>query len=49
MIREFIERLGTYTAYWVRALAIESYKLYLEMKPEAQDKKQIEAYIQLMQ
>lgn len=31
------------------ALAIESYKLYLEMKPEAQDKKQIEAYIQLMQ
>lgn len=31
------------------ALAIESYKLYLEMKPEAVDKKQIESYIQLMQ
>jgi tetratricopeptide (TPR) repeat protein len=31
------------------ALAIESYKLYLDMKPEALDKKQIESYIQLMQ
>lgn len=30
-------------------LAIESYKLYLEMNPEAPDKGQIEAYIQLMQ
>lgn len=30
-------------------LAIESYKLYLEMNPEAPDRKQIEAYIKLMQ
>lgn len=30
-------------------LAIEAYKLYLEMNPEAPDKKQIEAYIQLME
>ncbi len=30
-------------------LAIESYKLYLEMDPEAQDKKKVEDYIQLMQ
>jgi tetratricopeptide (TPR) repeat protein len=30
-------------------LAIESYKLYLEMNPEASDKNQIEAYIKLMQ
>ncbi len=31
------------------SLAIESYKLYLEMDPEAPDKKQIDSYIQLMQ
>lgn len=31
------------------ALAMESYKMYLEMNPDATDKKQIEAYIQLMQ
>jgi tetratricopeptide (TPR) repeat protein len=31
------------------ALAIEAYKMYLEMNPEAQDKNQIEAYIKLMQ
>jgi tetratricopeptide (TPR) repeat protein len=31
------------------ALAVESYKLYLEMKPEAADKNQIESYINLMQ
>ena len=30
------------------ALAVESYKLYLEMKPEASDKRQIESYINLM-
>lgn len=30
-------------------LAIEAYKLYLEMNPEASDKNQIESYIQLMQ
>lgn len=30
-------------------LAIEAYKLYLDMEPEARDKPQIEAYIQLMQ
>jgi tetratricopeptide (TPR) repeat protein len=30
-------------------LAIEAYKLYLEMNPEAADRKQIDAYIQLMQ
>lgn len=30
-------------------LAIESYKMYLEMNPEASDKKKIEDYIQLMQ
>lgn len=30
-------------------LAIESYKLYLDMEPEARDKPQIEAYIKLMQ
>jgi tetratricopeptide (TPR) repeat protein len=31
------------------ALAVESYKLYLEMNPEASDKNQIESYINLMQ
>ena len=31
------------------ALAVESYKLYLEMNPEASDKTQIESYINLMQ
>lgn len=31
------------------ALAIEAYKMYLEMDPESQYKKQIEAYIKLMQ
>jgi tetratricopeptide (TPR) repeat protein len=31
------------------ALAVESYKLYLEMNPEASDKSQIESYINLMQ
>ena len=31
------------------ALAVESYKLYLEMSPEAPDKNQIESYINLMQ
>jgi tetratricopeptide (TPR) repeat protein len=31
------------------ALAVESYKLYLEMKPESSDKRQIESYINLMQ
>ena len=31
------------------ALAVESYKLYLEMNPEAPDKNQIESYINLMQ
>ncbi len=31
------------------ALAIESYKMYLEMDPEAADKGKIEAYIKLMQ
>ncbi len=31
------------------ALAVESYKLYLEMNPEASDKAQIESYINLMQ
>lgn len=31
------------------ALAIEAYKLYLEMNPEARDKTQIESYIRLMQ
>jgi tetratricopeptide (TPR) repeat protein len=31
------------------SLAIESYKLYLEMNPEASDKGQIQAYINLMQ
>lgn len=31
------------------SLAIESYKLYLEMDPEASDKAQIEKYINLMQ
>jgi tetratricopeptide (TPR) repeat protein len=30
-------------------LAVESYKLYLEMNPEASDKAQIESYINLMQ
>ncbi|WPU65424.1 tetratricopeptide repeat protein [Peredibacter starrii] len=30
-------------------LAIESYKLYLDMEPEAREKANIEAYIQLMQ
>lgn len=30
-------------------LAMESYKLYLDMYPEAPDKKQIEAYIKIMQ
>jgi len=30
-------------------LAVESYKLYLEMKPEATDKGQIESYINLME
>jgi tetratricopeptide (TPR) repeat protein len=30
-------------------LAIEAYKMYLEMEPEAADKPQIESYIQLMQ
>lgn len=30
------------------ALAVESYKLYLEMSPEAADKNQIESYINLM-
>ena len=30
-------------------LAVESYKLYLEMNPEASDKSNIEAYINLMQ
>ncbi len=30
-------------------LAVESYKMYLEMNPEAPDKKQIESYINLMQ
>ena len=30
-------------------LAIESYKMYLEMNPDASDKNQIEAYIKLMQ
>ncbi len=30
-------------------LAMESYKLYLDMNPEAPDKKQIEAYIKIMQ
>lgn len=30
-------------------LALESYKVYLEMEPEASDKKQIDSYIQLMQ
>ena len=30
-------------------LAIEAYKMYLEMEPEAADKKQIDSYIQLMQ
>jgi tetratricopeptide (TPR) repeat protein len=31
------------------ALAVQSYKLYLEMAPEASDKAQIESYINLMQ
>lgn len=31
------------------ALAVESYKMYLEMAPEASDKAQIESYINLMQ
>ena len=31
------------------ALAVESYKLYLEMNPEAADKNQIQSYINLMQ
>lgn len=31
------------------ALAVEAYKLYLEMNPEASDKAQIESYINLMQ
>ena len=31
------------------ALAVESYKLYLEMNPEAPDKPQVESYINLMQ
>jgi tetratricopeptide (TPR) repeat protein len=31
------------------ALAIESYKLYLDMDPESPDKRQIQAYIQLME
>jgi tetratricopeptide (TPR) repeat protein len=31
------------------ALAIESYKLYLDMNPEASDKNQIQAYMNLMQ
>jgi tetratricopeptide (TPR) repeat protein len=31
------------------ALAVESYKLYLEMAPEASDKAQIQSYIKLMQ
>lgn len=31
------------------ALAIEAYKLYLDMNPEARDKNQIESYIRLMQ
>lgn len=31
------------------ALAVESYKLYLEMNPEAPDKSQIQSYINLMQ
>lgn len=30
-------------------LAMEAYKLYLDMNPEAPDKKQIEAYIKIMQ
>ena len=31
------------------ALAVESYKLYLDMSPEASDKGQVESYINLMQ
>ena len=31
------------------ALAVESYKMYLEMNPEASDKNQIQSYINLMQ
>ena len=31
------------------ALAVESYKLYLEMNPEAPDRSQIQSYINLMQ
>jgi tetratricopeptide (TPR) repeat protein len=31
------------------ALAVESYKLYLEMSPEAADRNQVEPYINLMQ
>lgn len=31
------------------ALAMESYKMYLDMNPDAQDKAQIEAYINMMQ
>lgn len=31
------------------ALAVESYKLYLEMNPEASDKNQVQSYINLMQ
>lgn len=31
------------------ALAVESYKMYLEMSPEASDKAQIQSYINLMQ
>jgi tetratricopeptide (TPR) repeat protein len=31
------------------ALAVESYKLYLDMNPEAADKNQIQSYINLMQ
>jgi tetratricopeptide (TPR) repeat protein len=31
------------------ALAVESYKLYLEMNPEAPDKPQVQSYINLMQ
>lgn len=31
------------------ALAVESYKMYLEMNPEASDKNQVQSYINLMQ
>ncbi len=44
------QRIGdVYRLLGQGALAIEAYKMYLEMKPDAPDKSQIESFINLMQ